>query len=114
MVRTAQNDVVVFTVSKDERRIGELRSGACGWKCWPRRLGRVPLGKVLDKLGEEGILTVMTETGTRLNTGLLAGGLVDRVQLFVSPQLWGRMRCRRSKAWRMRSAWAGRGGAVWE
>ncbi len=51
--------------------------------------GRVPLGKVLDKLGEEGILTLLTETGTRLNTALLAGGMVDRVHLFVSPQIMG-------------------------
>ena len=55
----------------------------------PAEAGRVPLGKVLDKLGEEGILTVLTETGTRLNTALLAGGLVDRVHLFVSPQILG-------------------------
>jgi len=49
----------------------------------------VPLGKVLDMLGEEGILTLITETGTRLNTALLAAGLVDRVHLFVSPQIMG-------------------------
>jgi diaminohydroxyphosphoribosylaminopyrimidine deaminase/5-amino-6-(5-phosphoribosylamino)uracil reductase len=47
------------------------------------------LGKVLDMLGAEGILTVLTETGTRLNTALLAGGFVDRVHLFVSPQIMG-------------------------
>jgi diaminohydroxyphosphoribosylaminopyrimidine deaminase/5-amino-6-(5-phosphoribosylamino)uracil reductase len=55
----------------------------------PAEAGRVPLGKVLDHLGEEGILTLLTETGTRLNTALLAGGLVDRVHLFVSPQIMG-------------------------
>ena len=37
----------------------------------------------------EGILTVLTETGTRLNTALLAGGMVDRVHLFVAPQIMG-------------------------
>jgi diaminohydroxyphosphoribosylaminopyrimidine deaminase/5-amino-6-(5-phosphoribosylamino)uracil reductase len=98
-----QNDVVIFTVSKDQARIQELqsrgvrvevlpaeagvpgdRSPSPGWEA-----GRVPLGKVLDKLGAEGILTLLTETGTRLNTALLAGGLVDRVHLFVSPQLMG-------------------------
>ena len=51
--------------------------------------GRVPLGAVLDKLGSEGTLTLLTETGTRLNTALLAEGLVDRVHLFVSPQIMG-------------------------
>jgi diaminohydroxyphosphoribosylaminopyrimidine deaminase/5-amino-6-(5-phosphoribosylamino)uracil reductase len=60
------------------------RSSSTGWKA-----GRVPLGKVLDKLGEEGILTMLTETGTRLNTALLAGEHVDRVHLFVSPQIMG-------------------------
>jgi diaminohydroxyphosphoribosylaminopyrimidine deaminase/5-amino-6-(5-phosphoribosylamino)uracil reductase len=44
---------------------------------------------VLDKLGEEGILTLLTETGTRLNSALLDAGLVDRIHLFVSPQIMG-------------------------
>ena len=89
MVATAQNDVVIFTVSKDEARIHELQSRGVRVEALPAEAGRVPLGKVLDKLGEEGILTVLTETGTRLNTALLAAGLVDRVHLFVSPQLMG-------------------------
>jgi diaminohydroxyphosphoribosylaminopyrimidine deaminase / 5-amino-6-(5-phosphoribosylamino)uracil reductase len=103
MVASAHDDVVVFTVSKDEARIAALRnkgirvevlpaeagapgerSPSAGWQA-----GRVPLAKVLDKLGEEGILTLLTETGTRLNTALLTGGLVDRVHLFVSPQIMG-------------------------
>jgi diaminohydroxyphosphoribosylaminopyrimidine deaminase/5-amino-6-(5-phosphoribosylamino)uracil reductase len=103
MVATSRNDVVIFTVSTDQARVRELtsrgirvevlpaetgvpgdRSSLPGWQA-----GRVPLDKVLDKLGEEGILTVLTETGTRLNTALLAGGLVDRVHLFVSPQIMG-------------------------
>ena len=116
MVKGAQNDLVIFTVSKDETRAEELRkrgvrvevlpteSGVAGDIRGPHeqvlvrgtidrssslQAGRVPLGKVLDMLGEEGILTLMTETGTRLNTALLAAGLVDRVHLFVSPQIMG-------------------------
>jgi diaminohydroxyphosphoribosylaminopyrimidine deaminase/5-amino-6-(5-phosphoribosylamino)uracil reductase len=89
MVSSAHNDVVIFTVSKDEARIDELRKRGVRVEVLPAEAGRVPLGKVLDKLGEEGILTLLTETGTRLNTALLAGGLVDRVQLFVSPQIMG-------------------------
>lgn len=103
MVKSVQNDLVIFTVSNDQARIGELRqrgvrvevlpaeagvqddrSSSPGWKA-----GRVPLGSVLDRLGEEGILTLLTETGTLLNTALLASGLVNRVHLFVSPQIMG-------------------------
>jgi diaminohydroxyphosphoribosylaminopyrimidine deaminase/5-amino-6-(5-phosphoribosylamino)uracil reductase len=89
MVATAQNDVVIFTVSKDEGRIHELESRGVRVEVLPAEAGRVPIPKVLDKLGEEGILTLLTETGTRLNTALLAAGLVDRVHLFVSPQIMG-------------------------
>src|ERR1035437_609919 len=89
MVATAQNDLVVFTVSNDEARIHELQTRSVRVEVLPAESGRVPLGKVLDKLGQEGILTLLTETGTRLNTALLSAGMVDRIHLFVSPQIMG-------------------------
>jgi diaminohydroxyphosphoribosylaminopyrimidine deaminase / 5-amino-6-(5-phosphoribosylamino)uracil reductase len=89
MVATAQNDVVVYTVSTDERRAIALRERGVRVEVLPAEAGRVPLGRVLDQLGQEGILTLLTETGTRLNTALLSAGLVDRVHLFVSPQIMG-------------------------
>jgi diaminohydroxyphosphoribosylaminopyrimidine deaminase/5-amino-6-(5-phosphoribosylamino)uracil reductase len=89
IVATAHSDVVVFTVSKDEARIEQLRSRGVRVEVLAAEAGRVPLPSVLDQLGREGILTLLTETGTRLNTALLAAGLVDRVQLFVSPQIMG-------------------------
>ncbi len=89
MVNTANHDVVIFTVTKDENRISQLRDRGIRVQVLPAEAGRVPLGKVLDQLGIEGILTLITETGTRLNTALLDAGLVDRVHLFVSPQIMG-------------------------
>jgi len=89
MVRGAQNDVVIFTVSKDEARINELRTRGIRVEVLQPEKGRVSISAVLDKLGEEGILTLLTETGTRLNTALLAGGMVDRIHLFVAPQVMG-------------------------
>ncbi len=89
LVTTAQKDVTVFTVSTDEARAEALRSRGVRVVALPAEAGRVPLGKVLDQLGEEGILNLLTETGTRLNTALLAGDHVDRIHLFVSPQIMG-------------------------
>jgi len=89
MVRGVQNDLVIVTVCKDEARANELRNRGVRVEVLAAEGGRVPLGKVLDKLGAEGILTLLTETGTRLNTALLVEGLVDRVHLFVSPQIMG-------------------------
>jgi diaminohydroxyphosphoribosylaminopyrimidine deaminase / 5-amino-6-(5-phosphoribosylamino)uracil reductase len=89
MIRGVQNDLVIFTVSRDEARASELRNRGVRVEVLPSDHGRVPLGMVLDELGAEGILTLLTETGTRLNTALLAENLVDRVHLFVSPQIMG-------------------------
>jgi diaminohydroxyphosphoribosylaminopyrimidine deaminase / 5-amino-6-(5-phosphoribosylamino)uracil reductase len=89
VVATAQDDVVIYTVSNDEQRAGQLRERGVRVEVLPAEAGRVPLGKVLDQLGQGGILTLLTETGTRLNTALLSAGLVDRVHLFVSPQIMG-------------------------
>jgi diaminohydroxyphosphoribosylaminopyrimidine deaminase / 5-amino-6-(5-phosphoribosylamino)uracil reductase len=89
IVNSAANDVVVFTVTNDENGIKQLRHRGIRVEVFPPEAGRVPLGKVLESLGGEGILNLMTETGTRLNTALLDAGLVDRVHLFVSPQVMG-------------------------
>jgi len=89
LVSTAQNDVIVFTVSTDEARATALRERGVRVEVLPADAGRVPLEKVLLKLGEEGMLTLLTETGTRLNTAFLTAGLVDRLHLFVSPQIMG-------------------------
>jgi diaminohydroxyphosphoribosylaminopyrimidine deaminase/5-amino-6-(5-phosphoribosylamino)uracil reductase len=99
LVTTAEEDVVVFTVPPPERdrhanelaeaRIQELRRRGVRVEVLAAEVGRVPLGRVLEKLGLEGIQTLLTETGTRLNTALLAAGLVDRVKVFCSPQIMG-------------------------
>jgi len=89
MVNTANKDVVIFTITKDEDRIRQLTDRGVRVEVMPADAGRVPLAKVLDLLGKEGIVTMLTEAGTRLNTALLAGGMVDRVHLFVSPQIMG-------------------------
>ena len=99
LVTTAHDDVMVFTVPPLERdkhanevagaRIQQLRERGVRVEVLSAEAGRVPLGKVLDILGAEGIQTLLTETGTRLNTALLAGGLVDRLKIFCSPQIMG-------------------------
>jgi diaminohydroxyphosphoribosylaminopyrimidine deaminase / 5-amino-6-(5-phosphoribosylamino)uracil reductase len=89
LVLDARNDLVIFTVSEDEGRIHKLRSRGVRVEVLPAEQGRVPLCKLFRKLGQEGILTVLTETGTRLNTALLEGGMVDRIHLFIAPQILG-------------------------
>lgn len=89
LVQTAANDVVLFTVSTDAKRAEQLRERGVRVELLPSTAGRVPLDAVLDTLGKEGILSLLTETGTRLNTAFLAENLVDRARIFVSPQILG-------------------------
>ena len=89
LINSAQGDVTVFTVSNEEDKAAALRARGVRVEVLQADAGRVPLDKVLDQLGAEGILTLLTETGTRLNTALLAADLVDRVHFFVSPQIMG-------------------------
>jgi len=99
LVTAVDGDLLVFTVKPLERdkhanelarkRIAELTARGVRVEVLAAENGRVPLGKVLDRLGAEGILTLLTETGTRLNTALLASGLVDRLTAFCSPQIFG-------------------------
>jgi diaminohydroxyphosphoribosylaminopyrimidine deaminase/5-amino-6-(5-phosphoribosylamino)uracil reductase len=89
LVATAKSDVTVFTVSNNPARITELRARGVRVEVLPAENARVPLAKVLAQLGEEGILSLLTESGTRLNTALLAANLVDRVHFFISPQIMG-------------------------
>jgi diaminohydroxyphosphoribosylaminopyrimidine deaminase/5-amino-6-(5-phosphoribosylamino)uracil reductase len=89
LVNTAANDVVVYTVSRDPERAQALTSRGVRVEILPAEAGRVPLGVLLERLGQQGICTLLTESGTRLNTAFLAAGLVDRIHLFVSPQIMG-------------------------
>ena len=89
IVTTARNDVLIFTVSSDRARIRELESRGVRVQPLPAQGGQVPIGRVLEHLGAEDILSLLTETGTSLNTAFLATGLVDRICVFVSPQVLG-------------------------
>ncbi len=89
LVKTANDDVVVATVSQDQKRIDALTERGVRVETLASEAGRVSLPKLFERLGAEGVLTLLTETGTRLNTALLAAGLVDRMKIFCSPQIMG-------------------------
>jgi diaminohydroxyphosphoribosylaminopyrimidine deaminase/5-amino-6-(5-phosphoribosylamino)uracil reductase len=89
MVASAEDDLVVFTVSRDQARIDALRGLGVRVEVFPAENGRLPLATVLNKLGEEEILTLLTESGSRLNTAFLNSDLVDRLQIFMAPRLMG-------------------------
>ena len=51
--------------------------------------GRVDLTALMDRLGAEEIDSVLIEGGGELSWSLLSAGLVQRVQAYVAPKLFG-------------------------
>lgn len=105
LVATANNDLLIVTLEQNsaapsstlaQKAIDahaastrELESRGIRVLALKPEHGRVPLNALLTRLAEENILTLLTEGGTRINTALLEEHLVDRIQLFCSPQIMG-------------------------
>jgi diaminohydroxyphosphoribosylaminopyrimidine deaminase/5-amino-6-(5-phosphoribosylamino)uracil reductase len=91
IVRTAEDDVLVFTLRSPEslsaRRLAErgVRVARVAG-----RGGHIDPAAVFAELGRQGILSVMVEAGARINGALLAQGLVDKLMIFYAPRVLGR------------------------
>jgi riboflavin-specific deaminase-like protein len=81
--------LVVTTDRSDPERREELRRLGVGVEVVPADGGQVDLAAALARLGELGMQTVLVEGGAGVITGLLAGGLVDRVIVAVAPIVLG-------------------------
>jgi diaminohydroxyphosphoribosylaminopyrimidine deaminase/5-amino-6-(5-phosphoribosylamino)uracil reductase len=90
IVKSAQNDVVVFTTeSTDSPRAHALqRAGVEVVRVAPRR-GRVNLEAVIRQLGNREILNVLLEAGAGLNGAALEASIVDKMILFYAPKIMG-------------------------
>ncbi len=82
-------DLLIFSSVADPGKAAELSRGGILVEQIATTPSGLPLEKVLVSLGEMGVTSVMIEAGTRLNTAMLARGLVDRLVLFYAPVLLG-------------------------
>jgi diaminohydroxyphosphoribosylaminopyrimidine deaminase/5-amino-6-(5-phosphoribosylamino)uracil reductase len=86
----AERTIVATTPEAAARRAaGWKKHGAQVWTFAPDKAGRVPVKRVLKKLGEAGYLHVVCEGGGRLAGGLNDAGLVDEYCLFYAPAVLG-------------------------
>jgi len=90
IVKSAQNDVIVFTTqSTDSPRARALqRAGVEVVRVGSRR-GHVELNAVIRELGKREILNVLLEAGAELNGAALEAGIVDKMILFYAPKIMG-------------------------
>jgi GTP cyclohydrolase II len=81
--------LVVTTERSDPARRTALIERGVGVEVVPDEGGHVDLGAALRRLRGKGFESVLVEGGARVITGLLAGGLVDRMIVAVAPIVLG-------------------------
>jgi diaminohydroxyphosphoribosylaminopyrimidine deaminase / 5-amino-6-(5-phosphoribosylamino)uracil reductase len=93
IVKTADNDLLVFTTEKTgSPRAQSLQKAGVEIVSMKKRAGRIDLHAVLKELGRRQILSVLLEAGSALNGAALVADIVDKVFLFYTPRFAGEMR----------------------
>ncbi|MCD8117060.1 MAG: bifunctional diaminohydroxyphosphoribosylaminopyrimidine deaminase/5-amino-6-(5-phosphoribosylamino)uracil reductase RibD [Oscillospiraceae bacterium] len=90
IVKTAGDvPTVIAAVQPDETKRAVLEAAGCRVWDLPERDGHVSLPALMDRLGRERIDSVLLEGGGTLNWSALESGVVQRVQAYIAPKLFG-------------------------
>ena len=90
IVATAREiPTILATVSADKEAAAPYEAAGCRVWTLPERGGRPDLTELMRRLGAEGIDSVLLEGGGTLNWTALESGIVNRVQAYIAPKLYG-------------------------
>jgi diaminohydroxyphosphoribosylaminopyrimidine deaminase/5-amino-6-(5-phosphoribosylamino)uracil reductase len=91
LVKTAHDDLLVFCSFAEEKRKAELekRGIRVCQVATAANDGHPDLQRVLERLGEMQITSLLIEGGANVNFVALAAGLVDKVFLYYAPRILG-------------------------
>jgi diaminohydroxyphosphoribosylaminopyrimidine deaminase/5-amino-6-(5-phosphoribosylamino)uracil reductase len=90
LVNSFQNDLVVMTTSAaPSRRRAALEARGIPVQVFDAPQGRVDLGAAVRWLGEQQIISLVIEAGSKLNWAALDSGVVDKALLYYAPKILG-------------------------
>ena len=90
LVRSADDDVLVFTRAKeDSPKARALRRAGVEVVRLGGRGAQPDLAEAVAELGRRDILSVLLEAGATLNSAALAAGIVDKMRVFYAPKVAG-------------------------
>lgn len=90
IVRTAgEVPTILACCAPPPDRAQALRAAGCQVWELPERSGHVDLRALMDRLGQEQLDSVLLEGGAQLNWAALEAGIVQKVQAYVAPKLFG-------------------------
>ncbi len=90
IVRTADKvKTIIATCCDSEARYKSYLSSGCQVLVTKEKNGRIDLDDLMNKLGENNIDSILLEGGGTLNWAALESGIVQKVQGYISPKLFG-------------------------
>ena len=90
IVRTArETPTLIATCAEDVARVRKYEEAGCRVWRLPARDGHVDLAALMDRLGADGIDSVLIEGGGTLAWSALEAGIVQKVYSYIAPKLFG-------------------------
>lgn len=90
VVRTAKEiPTILATACGDEEKQRAYVEHGCEILLLPRKEGHIDLAELMRKLGEKKIDSVLLEGGGSLNYSALREGIVNKVQAYLAPKIFG-------------------------
>lgn len=90
VVATAkQIPTILATCCADPKRQAIYRQAGCRVICLDKGNGHIDLVQLMEKLGQEQIDSILLEGGGTLNWAALESGVVQQVQAYIAPKLFG-------------------------
>ncbi|WP_029319879.1 bifunctional diaminohydroxyphosphoribosylaminopyrimidine deaminase/5-amino-6-(5-phosphoribosylamino)uracil reductase RibD [Butyrivibrio sp. AE3004] len=83
------NKTIIATCSEDERRQDYFEKMGCEIIRVSKKDGVIDLKELMQILGERGIDSILLEGGATLNYSALNAQIVDEVQIYIAPKVFG-------------------------
>lgn len=80
---------IIATCCGDKEKQLTYEAAGCRIMLMPEKDGHVDLRRLMDKLGEEQIDSILLEGGGTLNWSALESGIVQKTQAYIAPKLFG-------------------------
>ena len=90
IVRTAETiPTILASSSKDQQKIKNYEEMGCQVLYVPEKNGHIDLNRLMELLGAAKIDSILLEGGGSLNWSALESGIVQKVQTYIAPKLFG-------------------------
>ncbi|MDO4293552.1 MAG: bifunctional diaminohydroxyphosphoribosylaminopyrimidine deaminase/5-amino-6-(5-phosphoribosylamino)uracil reductase RibD [Eubacteriales bacterium] len=84
-----QIPTMIATCCQDRGRLAPYENNGCRILTVREKDGHVDLEQLMDLLGQKQIDSILLEGGGTLNWSALSGGIVQKVQAYIAPKLFG-------------------------